>query len=125
VFQIGGAGAVGTGSIRGMPILGRLSAAGFSIWPFDPPGWPRLVEIYPRALTQRVHKSSQLDRTAYLAERFGTSSMLTLAASTEDAFDAAVSALQMSLHASELASLPAYGSGLALLEGEIWMPRSL
>ena len=54
-----------------MPILGLLSAAGFSIWPFDPPGWPRVIEIYPRALTQRVRKSSHLDRAGYLAERFG------------------------------------------------------
>jgi hypothetical protein len=38
VFQIGGPGAVGTGSFRGMPILERLREAGFSIWPFDPPG---------------------------------------------------------------------------------------
>ena len=33
VFQIGGAGAVGTGSIRGMPHLSTLSESGFSIWP--------------------------------------------------------------------------------------------
>jgi hypothetical protein len=36
VFQIGGAGAVGTGSIRGMPYLRQLRESGFSIWPFDP-----------------------------------------------------------------------------------------
>ena len=46
VFQIGGAGAVGTGSLRGMRLLHRLHRAGFSIWPFDPPGWPRVLEIY-------------------------------------------------------------------------------
>lgn len=42
VFQVGGAGAVGTGSLRGMPELSRLRAAGFSIWPIDPPSsrWP-------------------------------------------------------------------------------------
>lgn len=34
-FQIGGAGAVGTGAVRGMPMLARLRAAGFAIWPFD------------------------------------------------------------------------------------------
>ena len=46
VFQIGGAGAVGTGSIRGMPHLGRLSSEGFSVWPFDPSSLPLVVEIY-------------------------------------------------------------------------------
>jgi len=35
VFQIGGAGAVGTGSLRGMPWLARLQDEGFAIWPFD------------------------------------------------------------------------------------------
>ena len=34
VFQVGGAGAVGTASLRGMPLLRTLRAAGFSIWPF-------------------------------------------------------------------------------------------
>jgi len=66
VFQIGGAGAVGTASIRGMPYLGRLRQAGFSIWPFDPPRLPLVVEIYPRALTGEVNKSDALARREYL-----------------------------------------------------------
>ena len=33
LFQIGGAGAVGTASLRGMPGLLRLREAGFRIWP--------------------------------------------------------------------------------------------
>ena len=70
VFQIGGAGAVGTGSIRGMPILQTLREAGFSIWPFDPPGWPTVVEIYPRALTGAVNKSSRDARQTYLRMKF-------------------------------------------------------
>src|SRR5688572_17311154 len=65
VFQVGGAGAVGTGSLRGMRTLHRLRAAGFSIWPFDPPGWPRVVEIYPRLLTGPVNKSSLTHRMEY------------------------------------------------------------
>ena len=36
-FQIGGAGSVGTGSVRGFPALTRLRAGGFTIWPFDAP----------------------------------------------------------------------------------------
>jgi hypothetical protein len=54
VFQIGGAGAVGTGSIRGMPHLLTLARNGFGIWPFSEE-WPRVVEIYPRALTGQVN----------------------------------------------------------------------
>jgi hypothetical protein len=69
VFQIGGAGAVGAGSLRGMRLLHRLRAAGFSIWPFDPPGWPRVVEIYPRLLTGPVNKSSADARAAHLVAR--------------------------------------------------------
>lgn len=63
VFQIGGAGAVGTGSLRGMPILHRLTTAGFSVWPFDPPGWPLIIEIYPRLLTGPVNKSNAAARS--------------------------------------------------------------
>lgn len=33
IFQIGGAGAVGTGSIRGMRVLREFAEAGFTIWP--------------------------------------------------------------------------------------------
>jgi hypothetical protein len=47
VFQIGGAGAVGTGSIRGMQILHELAEAGFTIWPFDPAGDAAIIEILP------------------------------------------------------------------------------
>ena len=37
VFQVYGAGAVGTGTIRGLPALARLQDAGATIWPFDAP----------------------------------------------------------------------------------------
>src|SRR6202046_3558412 len=48
VFQIGGAGAVGTASLRGMAGLLRLREAGFKVWPFDAPSLkkPLVVEIY-------------------------------------------------------------------------------
>jgi hypothetical protein len=124
VFQIGGAGAVGTGSIRGMPILTALSAAGFSIWPFDPPGWPRVVEIYPRTLTGAVRKSSQSGREEYLSARnlIGVPSLRTRAASSEDAFDAAVSALVMWQYRSELTELADQSDEVTHLEGAIWNP---
>ena len=70
IFQIGGAGAVGTGSIRGMPQLLTLAEQDVQIWPFSADGWPRVVEIYPRALTGPVRKSSWTERHAYLRTRF-------------------------------------------------------
>ena len=97
MFQIGGAGAVGTGSVRGMPHLRRLQAAGFSIWPFDPASRHVVLEIYPRLLTGPVRKSSRDERARYVAEAswpvppaFAASII-----GSEDAFDAAISALVM------------------------------
>jgi len=132
VFQISGAGSVGAGSLRGMPVLRRLRDAGFSVWPFDPPGWPRVVEIYPRVLTGRVNKSNVEQRTAYLRDRWPAlhatvPALHALATSSDDAFDAAVSALVMDAHADDLAALAPPGDAAqsapeATLEGEIWVP---
>jgi hypothetical protein len=69
MFQIGGAGAVGTGSIRGMPLLHRMHQVGATIWPFVTGGWPVVVEIYPRLLTGGVRKANAAARRAHLAER--------------------------------------------------------
>ena len=122
VFQIGGAGAVGTGSIRGMAILKALREAGFSIWPFDRPGWPTVVEIYPRALTGPVNKSSRDARRQYLRAKFPELSkqLVTVASSCEDAFDAAVSALVMHKRIDDLANLSQSTDPCELLEGKIW-----
>lgn len=124
VFQVGGAGAVGTGSLRGMAVLARLHAAGFSVWPFDPPSLPRAVEIYPRALTRAVRKSDPVARIAYLdaLEWPPNPTLRELAASTEDAFDAAVSAKVMAAHAEHLRALPEPPDPVARLEGWIWLP---
>lgn len=124
VFQIGGAGAVGTGSLRGMRLLHRLHRAGFSIWPFDPPGWPRVIEIYPRLLTGPVKKANATERGGYLAARYPelAADVRAFAASSEDAFDAAVSVLVMARHADDLATLPALTDPQVLREGLIWHP---
>lgn len=123
-FQIGGAGAVGTGSLRGMRLLRQLREAGFSIWPFDPPGRPLVVEIYPRLLTGPVVKSSGAARAAYLARCYPglDSGLREWAVGSDDAFDAAVSALVMAGHAGDLASLPALDDGERRVEGAIWWP---
>lgn len=124
VFQIGGAGAVGTGSVRGMPHLLTLAERGFSVWPFAQPGWPRVVEIYPRALTGPVNKGRWVERHAFLVERFGEQprDLLERAAGSEDAFDAAVSALVMGAHQAELQALARLPDPVYAVEGKIWQP---
>ena len=124
-FQIGGAGAVGTGSVRGMASLNRLCQAGFSVWPFNEPRFPLAVEIYPRILTGPVNKTSESARRAYLDHHCPqfTEAMRTRAASCEDAFDAAISALAMAKHPDEFLQLSAASDPDHQLEGEIWRPR--
>jgi hypothetical protein len=124
-FQIGGAGAVGTGSVRGMASLNRLCQAGFSVWPFSEPRLPLVVEIYPRILTGPVNKTSESARHAYLDHHCPqiTEAMRTKAASSEDAFDAAISALVMAKHRDEFLHLPAASDSEHQLEGDIWRPR--
>jgi hypothetical protein len=125
VFQIGGAGAVGTGSIRGMPWLLALSQAGWAIWPFDAPGPATALEIYPRALygPGRVVKSRWTSRREALGRWFPDhpAPLIERAAGSEDAFDAAVAALRMSQHEAELAALPVLDDQL---EGAIWAPAT-
>lgn len=122
VFQIGGAGAVGTGSIRGMPVLKRLHDSGFSIWPFDPPAWPLVVEIYPRLFTGPVKKSCQASRELYLTTFMPALSQefYDVASSNEDAFDAAISALVMAARGKEFELLQQGKEAWELIEGRIW-----
>jgi hypothetical protein len=130
VFQVGGAGAVGTGSIRGMPFLTRLREGGFTIWPFDGASAAQVVEIFPRLLTGPVTKSKLDARQCYLLgyqkELHGRFSigdpLIESATSSEDAFDAAVSAVRMALNADVLRGLRRVTDPVELLEGRIWSP---
>ena len=63
------------------------------------------VEIYPRALTGAVVKSDHSARHRYLTDESLPSDLRTLAEGSEDAFDAAVSALVMSSKVDELRHL--------------------
>jgi hypothetical protein len=109
-----------------MTQLARLSAAGFAVWPFDDDDGTRpvAVEIYPRRLTGRVNKSSWRARHAYMTtEHSGQpEGMLERAAGSEDAFDAAVSAIVMSRHRDQLSRLPTLADATVRLEGRIWTP---
>jgi len=124
VFQAGGAGSVGTGSVRGWPVLHRLHKAGLHIWPFDPPALPLVVEIYPRSLTGPVNKSSPDARREYLQQRYPDmpAPLAAEAAASDDAFDSAVSAMEMARNAGHLLRLPAAADAMVRLEGVIWHP---
>ena len=121
VFQLVGAGQVGRGSLYGMAALHRLADAGFRIWPFDPSGLPLVVEIFPRVLTGPVRKNSPSERERYLGRVPMRPDLGRLAAASEDAFDAAVSAVVMAARVDELRMVPD-APGYSL-EGKIWQPR--
>jgi hypothetical protein len=123
VFQIGGAGSVGTGSIRGMPYLSELHDAGFSIWPFDDPQSPVVLDIYPRVFTGRTITSDPKNRERFLTQLSIADDLRTKAIESADAFDAAVSALGMSRQLGALRSLQQAADGSsARIEGTIWTP---
>lgn len=124
VFQIGGAGAVGVGSVRGMPVLSRLRAAGFSVWPFHEPGLPTVIEIWPRLFMGRVTKSAPAQRESFLRESHPTAGARVhkAAEKSDDAFDALVSALEMDRNRQAFRELERARDRVGRLEGEIWRP---
>jgi hypothetical protein len=126
IFQIGGAGAVGTGSIRGMGVLHELAEAGFAVWPFESAGGATIIEIYPRLFTGKVVKSSVQACMHHLNAQYPSGELPDLfrgmAAATEDAFDAAVSALKMAPASDALCCLPG-GDDVDRIEGRIWSPQ--
>ncbi len=135
-FQIGGSGSVGTGSLRAMPFLLRLTEAGFRVWPFDAARLdgdkpePLMVEIYTRLLTGPVAKSNQAARTEYLRLRRRQDALyaglsrrvLEKARGSEDAFDALVCCLEMARWRGEFAGLRATEEVVLRLEGITWRP---
>jgi hypothetical protein len=124
-FQLGGAGAVGTGSLRGIPILHRLHQAGFSIWPFTQPGFPLALEIYPRLFTGPGNKNDPHFRTQHLTDPAYNDlpkEVLTKARDSEDAFDALCSIIGMKNHAQDFGALQPATDPDPRLEGIIWQP---
>lgn len=122
VFQVGGAGAVGTGSIRGMATLLALREAGAQVWPFDDDGaGARVVEVWPRLLTGAVVKSSEGARTAHLRAARLTGSAVRAATGSEDAFDALLTARAM-WHYRDHGADGTPATALTRLEGDIWRP---
>jgi hypothetical protein len=94
-LQIGGAGSVGTASLRGMPALHRLRQAGWAVWPFDPWRPPVVAEVWPRLAIGALRKSDPGARRAWAAdhaERLSPGASDAAAASA-DALDAVAAAL--------------------------------
>ena len=123
VFKLVGASQVGRGSLRGMPCLARLSRAGFAIWPFET-GRSLVVEIYPALLAEFKGKGTPVRiAEAVRDNRRIPAPWKAHAACSQDAFDAALSALALADHADELAELePAAPDTPYSLEGQIWAP---
>ncbi len=136
VFQVGGAGSVGTASLRGFEVLLHLRKAGFRIWPFDLPALsarepcPLVVEIYTRLNTGAVRKSNSLARKAYLQAwrrtRAGyarlSPAVLQAALAGEDAFDALVTTMVMAERRQDFPHLPQPQDPLHRIEGWTWAP---
>jgi hypothetical protein len=122
VFQIGGAGAVGTASLRGMPVLDQLSRAGFSIWPMDPPRLPLVLEVWPRLYLDRLVKSHPEARQRWLADRRSSvpAPLRRRAEASADAFDATAAALGLAASVETGPGLPAVRDPVVRLEGWIW-----
>lgn len=131
VFQVYGGGAVGTGTIRGLPALARLQDAGAAIWPFDDPqpDGTTVIEIYPRLFYGYTVKTSDSvagreSRQAYLEREYGHVEQQWRDGMIEsgDAFDAGVSALVLSANGVKLRGLRRTTDQRTLLEGKIWSP---
>jgi hypothetical protein len=104
IFQLVGNGQVGAGSVRGMPRLARLRAAGAAVWPSDRPGERTVIEIYPSALRGLVTDAGPF--------------------SNDHERDAVCSALVMWRHRETVAVLRAATDPTTRLEGDIWAPTA-
>jgi hypothetical protein len=106
VFQLVGNGQVGAGSVRGMPHVTGLRAAGFSVWPFDEPSERMVVEIYPSLLRRCF---PHLDESR---------------APSADARDARASARAMVARGEEFGRLHAARDPVTRIEGDVWVPAA-
>ncbi len=124
-FQIGGAGSVGTSTLRGVGMLRRLRANGFSVWPFDDAVGPTLVELWPRiAVGAGVVKTSAHIRHRRLQEIHDgriDEVLLDRAAESDDAFDALMAARYLHDSRFDWPQRPRARRATRLLEGEIWL----
>jgi hypothetical protein len=111
-FQIAGAGAVGTGALRGMPLLTELRNVGYAVWPFDAPQQRTVVEIYPSTLRSRARVDALPPRVARAVRNH------------EDTRDAVLSALAMWDARQSFGRLEPASDEQTRLEGAIWCPAT-
>lgn len=119
IFQLVGRGQVGLGSIRGMPFLTDLVAAGCRVWPFQDVKLPLIIEIWPSILKTNF-KGSKSQLLASLTADPGVD--LHKAATSNDAYDALVSAVAMAHSFTTGVGLQQTVDRVELLEGKIWLP---
>jgi hypothetical protein len=126
VLNLVGGRQVGRGSIRGLPIIGRLREPGeVAVWPFDPAGESSLtlVEVFPRiSLTVRGSKEDPPNRVAQLAAWRDQGLLFErqtdyLAAASPDGLDAVAAAF--GLATLEELAVPAVRLGVLSREGWI------
>ena len=129
VFQLVGAGSVGTASLRGLATLHALAEAGACIWPFDDDlgaAGAVVVELWPRLCAPQVVKSQAAARTAHLASLATTMPSVREHAAavrdSDDAFDALVAMVALWRSRASLARLPATTDMAMRLEGRLWEP---
>jgi hypothetical protein len=86
-----------------------------------------VLEIYPRLCTGPVRKSDPAQRARYLdASPWGVSEGFAASiVGSEDAFDAAISALVMHDHLADLTALRQTTDPVTLLEGDVWRPLKM
>jgi hypothetical protein len=128
VFQIGGAGSVGSGSLRGFWLLPRLQQAGAAIWPFESARRVTVAEVYPRAFTGPVVKAASSSRAAHLRICTAVSRNDVVEqrmVADEDCFDAGCTAMGLWLRRDQLRMLRATDDSRVALEGEILTPECL
>lgn len=109
IFQLAGAGHVGTGSLRGMPLLRVLREAGYAVWPFDDASERTIVEIYPTRLRGIQHSVAFSRRIRAMHQN-------------ENTRDAVASACVMWEHRAPFATLEAVTDPVIQIEGEVWTP---
>lgn len=126
-YQVTGAGAVGSSTIRGLPVLQALRDAGAAIWPFDRPGPITVMELYPRVATGAVVKRDPSARARWLQHHAADipSAFVTAACDSDDAFDALAAARFLWQYRASVARTEAPLDPRVPLEGAIWIPCDL
>jgi hypothetical protein len=128
-FRVSGPGSVGAQSLVGMPELLVLCDAGISVWPFDPPRLPVVVEVFPRALAralvpEAVHLTGEAMRRAVVArEQAALGDAAVTLVGNQDAFDAAITALALARAGDLVAQLVRLRPAHDLQEGAILVPE--